>query len=204
MRQFIPKFFQDRSGASAAEFALICLVFVGVLLGILDMSRLAWEYNQLEKACLVGARFAVTNYMAAPDLATACTPLGLDHRDTLQINDISPNPVICDTASCNGYGYDATAFDAIVNEMSGVTSLVNDPNVTIQVEYEHIGQSLCNNPRGPDVWPLTTVTMTGRQFTFTTPIISSVFGSPSLECSATLTGEDFETCSDGVSYPPCS
>ena len=203
MSPFITKFFHERSGAGAAEFAIICLVFVGVLLGILDMSRLAWEHNQMEKACLVGARFAVENYMAAPDLANVCEPLGLTAFDPIPVASIDPNPVECDTTACNGYGYDEIAFDAIVNEMSGITSLVNDPNVTIKVLYEHIGAGLCENPAGPDVWPLTTVTMTDRQFTFTTPLISAVFGTPDLECSATLTGEDFETCEDGVSQPPC-
>lgn len=203
MSRSISKFLRESTGAAAAEFALICLVFVGVLLGIIDMGRLSWEHNQVEKSCLVGARFAVQNYMAAPDLADVCGPLGLGPRDPVPVTSINPNPVICDTNGCSGYGYDAAAFDAIVNEMSGVTSLVNDPNVTIQVLYEHIGLGLCDNPVGPDVWPLTTVTMTGRQFTFTTPLISTVFGAPDLECSATLTGEDFMTCEDGVSVPPC-
>ena len=203
MSPFITKFIHERSGAAAAEFAIISLVFVAVLLGILDMSRLAWEYNQMEKACLVGARFAVENNMAAPDLANACGSAGLPDNTIPPVGSVNPNPVICDTTNCTGYGYDAAAFDAIVNEMSVITSLVNDPNVTINVKYEHIGTGLCGNPAGPDVWPLTTVTMTDRQFTFTTPLISAVFGTPDLECSATLPGEDFETCEDGVSQPPC-
>ena len=208
MSPFITKFFHERSGAAAAEFAIICLVFVGVLLGILDMSRLAWEHNQMEKACLVGARFAVVNNMAAPDLANACASAGLPDNSIPPVDSVNPNPVICDTTNCTGYGYDAAAFDAIVNEMSSITSLVNDPNVIINVKYEHIGDGLCANPAGPDVWPLTTVTMTDRQFTFTTPLISAVFGTPDLECSATLTGEDFTTCEDlnpdgSLKYPPC-
>lgn len=201
MSRFISKFLRETTGAAAAEFALVSIVFAGILLGIVDMSRLAWEHNQTEKACLVGARFAVENYLAAPGLGDACTGLGLNAGDLVPPGTIPT--VICDTTNCSGgFGYDAAAFDAIVNEMSGVTSLVNDPNVTIQVQYEHIGKGLCANPVGPDVWPLTTVTMTGRQFTFTTPLISALLA-PDLECSATLPGEDFMTCEDGVSVPPC-
>ncbi len=157
----------------------------------------------MEKACLVGARFAVENNMAAPDLANACGSAGLPDATIPPVGSVNPNPVICDTTNCTGYGYDAAAFDAIVSEMSSITSIVIDPNVTIEVQYEHIGMGLCGNPAGPDVWPLTTVRMTDRQFTFTTPLISAVFGTPDLECSSTLTGEDFETCEDGVSQPPC-
>jgi len=202
MARIVLKFLRETTGAGAAEFAIVCLVFAGILLGILDMSRLAWEHNQTEKACLVGARFAVENYMAAPGLATVCTGLGLGAGDLVPPGAIPT--VTCDTNNCSGgFGYDAAAFDAIVDEMSSVTALVNDPNVTIQVQYEHVGKSLCFNPRGPDVWPSTTVTMTGRRFTFTTPLISAVFGPTTLGCSATLPGEDFMTCEDGVSVPPC-
>ena len=202
MSRFILKFLRETTGASAAEFAIVCLVFAGILLGIVDMSRLAWEQNQTEKACLVGARFAVENYLAAPGLADVCTGLGLGAGDLVPPGTIPT--VTCDTTNCSGtYGYDAAAFDAIVDEMSSVTALVNDPNVSIEVEYEHIGQGICGNPKGPDVWPLTTVTMTGRQFTWTTPLVSAVFGPTTLECSATLPGEDFMTCEDGVSVPPC-
>ncbi|MDX1410482.1 MAG: hypothetical protein R3330_20170, partial [Saprospiraceae bacterium] len=143
------------------------------------------------------------------DIVALAVADGVPVAAPIPVANINPNPVICDrgdTNNCNGYGYDAAALDAIINEMSGVTSIVNDPNVTIEVRYEHIGGNMggfCGNPYGPDVWPLTTVSITGREFVFTPPLISAVFGTPDLECSATLTGEDFMTCEDGVSVPPC-
>ncbi len=200
-------FLRDRQGASAAEFALLSLVFAGILIGIIDLNRLAYENNKIEKACQVGVRFAVENYMVAPNLATFdCTGVGLLPGDSIPVASISPNPVICDDSGCSGaWGHNPAAYNAILAEMSAISSeLVNDPAVTIGVTYEHIGMGFCGNPFGTDIWPLTTVTITGRQFDFATPLINPVFGALTLECSASLTGEDFETCPDGVAVPPCS
>ena len=126
--------------------------------------------------------------------------------DSIPVASISPNPVICDDSGCSGaWGHSPAAYNAILAEMSAISSeLVNDPAVTIGVTYEHIGMGFCGNPFGTDIWPLTTVTITGRQFDFATPLINPVFGALTLECSASLTGEDFETCPDGVAVPPCS
>ncbi len=67
-----------------------------------------------------------------------------------------------------------------------------DPNAVVTVTYEHIGMGFAANPFGPDVWPLTTVEISGITFEFFTPFITVAnFQFP--ECSATLTGEDFTT-----------
>src|SRR5689334_406020 len=51
---------QSRSGASAAEFALVLPI---LLLGIIDAGRWLWTYNRAEKVTQMGARFAA---VAAP------------------------------------------------------------------------------------------------------------------------------------------
>ncbi len=44
-------FVRERRGAAGAEFALIIVVFAGLLLGIIDFGRALWEYNNAIKAC---------------------------------------------------------------------------------------------------------------------------------------------------------
>jgi hypothetical protein len=63
---------------------------------------------------------------------------------------------------------------------------------------------LAGNPYGPDVWPLTTVSIDGLQFEFSTPLIGAVVPFTFPKCSASLTGEDFRTCSNGSLQPPCT
>ena len=40
----------NRSGASAAEFALVLPILLILLLGIIDAGRWLWTYNRAEKA----------------------------------------------------------------------------------------------------------------------------------------------------------
>ena len=66
------------------------------------------------------------------------------------------------------------------------------------------GLNFADNPLGPDVCPLTTVSIRGLQFGFSTPLIGDFFGGFEFpRCSTSLVGEDYETCSDGVSQPQC-
>ena len=200
------RFLKEHRGAAAAEFALLAVVLAGVLIGIIDFNRLSYERNKLEKACQVGARFAVENYMVATGMANFdCQAAGIAVGATIQESDLSPNSAMCDATTCTAWGpHDLVAYNAILAEMGSVTQGLTDPGVAVEVTYNHIGMGFCGNPFGPDVWPLTTVTVTGWQYDFATPLVGALFGSPTLECTATLTGEDFQTCPDGVSQPPCS
>jgi len=205
------RFFHERHGAAGAEFALIVVVFAGLILGIIDFGRALWEYNEAQKACQVGARFAVVNNMVAPDLYAwnGVTDGGLSQGDSIPVGAITPNPVICDDSGCNAWGYDSAAYDAIYDAMAAHyprlgTAANPNPQAIVEVTYEHIGRGFAKNPLGPDVWPMTTVAIRGLQFEFSTPLISSIIPFEFPRCSASLTGEDYETCSDGVSQPPCT
>lgn len=203
MRQIL-KFLHNRRGAAGAEFAILSIVFAGLLLGIVDFNRLMWEHNRLEKACQVGARFAVMNDMVATSIATWS---GVDNAcgSGLAIPLTAPgNPaIVCDDTSCSSGGFNADAYQIIVNEMGSIFGeLTSDPNAAITITYENIGMGFCGNPFGPDIWPLTTVNVTGRQFEFATPFVSAV-APMDLECSATMTGEDFNTCENGTGASWC-
>ena len=61
MRRLSPlRLWRDRSGAGAAEFALVLPVFLLFLLGTIDVGRFIWAVNETEKAVQIGARWAVT------------------------------------------------------------------------------------------------------------------------------------------------
>ena len=205
------RFLRGRRGAAGAEFALLAVVFAGILLGIIDFGRALWEYNEAQKACQVGARFAVVNNMVASDLYAwdGVADGGLVAGQSIPVAAISPNSTTCDDNGCSAWGYNSAAYDAIYNAMAaqfprlGSASNPN-PQAIVEVTYEHIGKGFAGNLFGADVWPLTTVSIRGLQFEFATPLISAVLPFEFPKCSASLIGEDYQTCSDGVSQPPCS
>ncbi len=217
----LTKFLRNRSGAVAAEFTIVALVLIGVMLAIFDMSRVFYEYNQSVKACQQGVRFAVTNYMVAPGLAnftaTSCAPgdplgttdLPSPATATCTCNGISGDPATC-TGSivCDAHGTDAVssqlAFDLILREMGKIyPRLAADPDATVEVTYEVMPGGVCNNPDGTDILALTTVSIGGLQFNFAMPLVGSIWEFEFPRCSATLTSEDLSTCGDGTSpYTP--
>jgi Flp pilus assembly protein TadG len=202
-RRFI-KFWRDRRAAAGAEFALLSIVFAGILLGIIDFNILMFEYNKVEQACRVGVRHAVMNNMVAPGIAAwDSTTAGCQSGNPIPVNALDPNPVTCDDSSCDAYGYDANAYQSIVNEMSSVYGRVlTDSAVNIEVTYENIGHGFCGVPNGPDIWPLTTVTLSGPTHDFITPLVGAVT-TVEFTCEATLTGEDFNTCENGTGASWC-
>ena len=204
-------FVRERRGAAGAEFALIVLVFAGLLLGIIDFGRALWEYNEAVKACQAGVRFAVANNIIATNLMTydGIVDGKLNALDPIPLSTF-PSPIVCNATSCTpNEGYEEAAYDAIYDEMAAHyprlgTAANPNPQAIVEVTYEHVGMSLAGNPYGPDVWPLTTVSIRGLQFEFSTPLIGNVVPFEFPRCSASLTGEDFQTCSNGSLQPPCS
>ena len=215
----LTEFLRDRSGAGAVEFSIVALVLVGTMLAIFDMSRVFYEYNQSVKACQEGVRFAVVNYLVAPDLATytASCPSGDPIPQSVINTDITTNPVVCTcssisgspatcgSVSCNDFagaaGDRQIAFNGIARKMAAIfPRLVSDADATIQIAYEVIPGGLCNNPAGPDILALTTVSIGGLQFEFATPLVGSLTEIEFPRCRATLTSEDLSTC--GTGEPP--
>jgi Flp pilus assembly pilin Flp len=204
-------FVRDKCGAAGAEFALIVVVFAGLLLGIIDFGRALWEYNSAMKACQAGVRFAVANNMVASNLMTYDGVIdgGLNALDPIPLSTFS-SPIVCNSSSCTpNEGYEAAAYDAIYDVMGAHyarlgTAANPNPQAIVEVTYEHVGMGVAGNPYGPDVWPLTTVSIRGLEFEFSTPLISGIVPFEFPRCSASLTGEDYRTCSDGSQQPPCT
>ena len=204
------RFIRNQRGAAGAEFALITVVFAGLLLGIIDFGRALWEYNEAQKACQVGVRFAIANNIIASNLMTYDGVAdGYNALDPIPISEF-PTPIVCNDSNCTpDEGYEAAAYDAIYDIMGAHyprlgTAANPNSQAIVEVTYEHIGMGKAGNPYGPDVWPLTTVSIRGLQFEFSTPLIGAVLPLEFPRCSAALTGEDFQTCSDGSLQPPCT
>jgi Flp pilus assembly pilin Flp len=186
-------FWQDRSGASAAEFALVLPLLILFLLGTIDAGRLMWTWNRAEKATQMGVRLAVVEDPVADGLRTYSYAVdgGLPQGDPVPQSDFGA--ITCNSASCTctvspcpfGTARNADAFTEIVNRMHDIMAEIAGPNVVI--DYAYSGLGFAGDPNGPDVAPLVTVSLTGVQFT---PIF--LFGAVTLNLpafSATLTME---------------
>lgn len=171
-------FLRNSDGAGAAEFALILPLMMLFLFGIIDVGRFAWDFNQIGKAVQVGARRAVV---------TDTIPAGLRTYSYATQGNITQGTVVSSTAFpgiyCTGTssatsctwkvgtaptGFTmtpatgTTPFQDLVNRMKQVDPDIDYANV--RVDYDWSGLGFSGDPNGPDVAPMTKVTVTGLQF----------------------------------------
>lgn len=190
------RFGRNCSGAAAAEFALVSVIFLTMLLGILDMARFAWEFNSEKAAARAGARYAVVSQPAVQELisfdaVSKCGIAGGEFIPNGTVSDFTCTSTGCTASgagSCLSSGtLNSTNFNAIVARMQGYDPRISASNVT--VKYAERGMGMSGNPFGTDVSPLVTVSL--RNVTFS-PIALKMFGVtlnlPSV--STTFTAED--------------
>lgn len=197
-------FLRDDAAAGAAEFALVLPLFLIFLLGTIDAGRFAWEFNRAAKATQTGARWAV---------ATDIVPLGLDTYSYAISGGVTQGAIVplakfpgvectstagtpacsckpggtCDFLPGSGATANATAWAYIVTRMQQIYPAVTSDNV--QIDYDRSGLGFAGDPNGPDVAPLTTVTLKDMQFQ---PLTLILFGGtlPIPKSSYALTMED--------------
>lgn len=194
-------FIGHQSGASAAEFALVLPLLLIAIFGTIDVGRYFWAINQLEKATQIGTRWAVTTNLIDPNLSVYSYAVqGNIPQGTVVPKSAFPGLYCTGTAtsaSCNwkgakpaGYGTaspDAAAFKRLVDRMKQIDSEIEYADV--RVDYDWSGLGFSGDPNGPQVAPLTTVTVSNVQFRpITTMLFSANFNLPVL--SYTLTMED--------------
>lgn len=181
---------KNREGTSTVEFTLIVTVLFLIVFGIIDMARLMWVWNAAAKATHWGARYAVVSDTVPSALANFdCLDATIGNGMPCPVSAMSPNPVICTSAGCNGYGpKDDDAFNAIVTTMQAIDDRIQATNV--QVEYRHVGLGFSGNPYGPDIVPTVTVRLQGMVFNLVTPGLSALTSVTLPEFRTTLTGED--------------
>lgn len=159
----IRRFLADRSGAVAVEFALVSVMFLGLMVGTVDMSRLLWEVNSCKAATRAAARYAVVNQPASQDLVdfNAVTSLNMYAGDSVPASAVAVHVCTSTGCSCTGSGYcgtttlNSTVFNNIVTLMQHYYGGIAASNIV--VTYTPIGLGLAGNPYGPDVEPLVTV-----------------------------------------------
>jgi Flp pilus assembly protein TadG len=55
------KYIRDEKGATAVEFGMVAILFVGFLFGVIELSRVYWTMNTLQYAIEDTARYALVN-----------------------------------------------------------------------------------------------------------------------------------------------
>jgi Flp pilus assembly pilin Flp len=199
MRNVLRNLARSTSGASAAEFAIVLPLFLVLLLGMIDAGRFLWVYNRAEKATQVGVRTAVVTNVLSSGLQDA------DYTgQTINGVKIGPGDPIpaaalgtikctstactCETAPCpSDLGtFDSDTFNnVLLARMQAIDPSIKAENLVVRYSGSGLGFAETGNM---EISPLTTVTLTGMQFT---PITSFLFLQITMpDLSATLTSED--------------
>jgi Flp pilus assembly protein TadG len=184
---FISRLVREQRGTTAVEFGLVCLVFISMLLGVIDMGRLAWRINTAKAATREGVRLAVVSPMISTYMAT------YDGSSTLGGGSVVPDMAfVCSGAgsTCAGpgdAGFDTTTFSAVLAKMQAYDGDIAAANVVIT--YRHVGLGKVGNPYAPDMEPLVTVSLTGMTFQSAALQIFGVAPFTLPDMASTLSGE---------------
>ena len=174
----------DTRGASAVEFTLLVPFLMLLIFGTIDVGRYTWNLSQAEKATQTGARWAVATDMIPSGLysysfATAASvPQGTTVSAALfpgVVCQSSGGSASCTCAAggtCNfPLTASNTAFTNLVNRMAQIYPGLTANNVVVTYAWSGLGFS--GDPNGPDVAPLTTVSLRNVRYT---PFSSFIFG----------------------------
>jgi hypothetical protein len=190
----------NRSGAGAAEFALVLPLLILFLFGIIDGGRYLWEVNKAEKATQAGARVAIVTDVLDSGLASTTYVGQTIGGVTLTQGDVIPAAALgelqcintgctCLSGTCptvvapSDY---AARFNRIVERMAYMKPGISANNV--RLTYRGSGLGYAGDPNGIEIAPLVTVELTGVQFR---PLV--LFNTAGINLPAfrtTLTAED--------------
>ena len=167
-------FLRDDRGSSAAEFALILPLFLLFLLGLIDVGRFAWSFNELEKATQTGARWAVATDMIPSALITYSFAVqgGITQGTVVPltafpgvhcVGSAAGTPTCTCIATCNfSPAGNAAAFATLLTRMRQIYPSI--PATSLNVDYDWSGIGFSGDPNGPDVSPIVTVSVKNLTF----------------------------------------
>ena len=199
------RFRLDRSGASAAEFALVLPLLLFFIFGIVDGARFLWETNRAEKATQMGARVLVVTDAVSTGMVNYSYLGDTSGGAALTQGDIVPAAALgqvdctfsggtvgcsCITSPCPGTltPIDTTGWDMMVTRMRGVKRDITASNIA--VSYRGSGLGYAGDPNGMDIAPLVTVELRNLQFRPVTGLMLATITLPTFR--TTLTAEDNE------------
>ncbi|AIT78904.1 TadE/TadG family type IV pilus assembly protein [Novosphingobium pentaromativorans] len=176
---------RNENGASAAEFALVLPILLIALIGTIDVGLYAWNINQAEKATQTGARWAVATDMVASGLKTYSFAVSGGVPQGTVVDQTAFPGVTCQsngtTASCTCASggtcsfpltADNAAFTRLVTRMAQIDGDITASNVVVTYAWSGLGFS--GDPNGPDVAPLTTVSLRNMTYTPLTTLLFQV------------------------------
>ena len=119
-----------QQGAAIVEFAIVCVVFITLLLSIMDFGRILFVWNTAAEATRWGARVAVVCDKLTPNqVRTKMRAVLADLADgNIDINYYNPEGTVdnsCDATNCKGVEVRITGYT--VQPISPLTGLVMPP-----------------------------------------------------------------------------
>ena len=179
MMMSMRKLLRSCTGGSAAEFALVLPVLTMFLLGMVDVGRLMWTWNQAEKATQMGARYAAVTDFVVPGIASQSFvgQSGLTQGDRIPASAYGittcSKPSTTVTCSCTGtcpWGASPAAatgspdpFTRIATRMRYFFPAASPDKVVVQYGPTDLG--FAGDPNGADAAPLVTVSLQNIMFT---------------------------------------
>ena len=140
MLQLIWNLWKRKEGATAVEFALVCVPLLLITIGIIEFAFALFQWNSAEKATQFGVRKAVVSDPVASGLNTFNGKTNNNEYGDEPMPGFANSPVVCNGAAgtCSGnFAFSAQAHTRIVNRMRQMFPRITANNVV--VEYAPIG-----------------------------------------------------------------
>ena len=128
-----------QKGATSLEFALIALVFLGVLFAILELGRMLFYWNSVTEATRLGARIAVVCDINEPNIKIRMQQISPYLPDGNI--DIAYAPANCGAANCESVTVSVTPgvqFDLMI---PGVSLAISLPGFSTTLPRESLDSS---------------------------------------------------------------